>query len=63
MPADITRRLNQAVAQMLELPDVRRRMERDAIETRVMTSDEFTQFVASEIDKWAPIAKRVMKAN
>ena len=48
---------------MLEQPDVRKRMARDAIETRVMTSDEFTQFVASEIAKWAPIARQVMKAN
>jgi tripartite-type tricarboxylate transporter receptor subunit TctC len=63
LPADITLRLNAAVAKMLEHPDVRQRMARDAIETRAMTSGEFTQFVASEIDKWAPIAKRVMKAN
>jgi len=35
----------------------------DAVETRVMSSDEFTKFVASEIDKWAPVAKRVMQGN
>jgi tripartite-type tricarboxylate transporter receptor subunit TctC len=48
---------------MLELPEVRRRLDRDAVETRVMSSDEFTKFVASEIDKWAPVARRVMQAN
>ena len=42
---------------------MRRRLDRDAVETRAMTPDEFTQFVASEIDKWAPVAKRVMQAN
>ena len=42
---------------------MRKRMERDPIETRVRTSEEFTQFVASEIAKWAPIARRVMKTN
>ena len=63
LPADVTLRLNQAVGKMLEEPDVRKRMERDSIETRVMTSDEFTQFVASEIAKWVPIARRVMKTN
>jgi tripartite-type tricarboxylate transporter receptor subunit TctC len=63
LPADITLRLNQAAGRMLEQPDVRHRMARDAIETQVMTPEQFTQFVAGEIDKWAPIARRVMKAN
>ena len=34
-----------------------------AVETRVMTSDEFTTFVASEIARWTPIARRVMAGN
>ena len=38
-------------------------MARDAIETKVMTSAEFTHFVAGEIDKWAPVAKRIMKTK
>ena len=63
LPADITQRLNQAVADMLANPEVRKRMARDAIETKVMSSEEFTRFVAGEIDKWAPVAKRVMKAK
>jgi len=25
-----------------------------------MTPDEFTRFVAAEIEKWGPVAKRVM---
>jgi hypothetical protein len=52
LPPDVTQRLNAAVAAMLELPDVKKRLERDAIETRTMSPDEFTRFVASEIDKW-----------
>jgi tripartite-type tricarboxylate transporter receptor subunit TctC len=63
LPNDITQKLNQAVAKMLEHPDVRARLERDAVETKAMSSEEFTQFVASEIAKWAPIAKRVMPGN
>jgi tripartite-type tricarboxylate transporter receptor subunit TctC len=63
LPNDITAQLNSAVARMLELPEVRRRLDRDAVETRIMSSDEFTKFVASEIDKWAPVARRVMQAN
>ena len=63
LPNDITLRLNGAVARMLEHPDVRERLDRDAIETRAMSSEEFTQFVAREIAKWAPVAKRVMPGN
>ena len=63
LPNDVTQRLNAAVAKMLALPDVRKRLDRDAVETRVMTSDEFTAFVASEIDKWTPVARRVMPGN
>jgi tripartite-type tricarboxylate transporter receptor subunit TctC len=63
LPKDITERLNSAVAQMLQQPEVRKRLDRDAIETRAMSSEEFTAFVASEIAKWAPVAKRVMPGN
>jgi tripartite-type tricarboxylate transporter receptor subunit TctC len=48
---------------MLERPEVRNRLDRDSIETRTMTSEEFTQFVAGEIAKWTPVAKRVMQGN
>ncbi len=63
LPNDITLRLNAAVARMLELPEVKKRLDRDAIETRAMSPEQFTTFVASEIDKWAPIAKRLMQAR
>jgi tripartite-type tricarboxylate transporter receptor subunit TctC len=63
LPKDITQRLNATVATMLERPEVRKRLERDSIETQTMTSEEFTQFVAGEIAKWTPVAKRVMQAN
>lgn len=63
MPADITRKLNAAVAQMLTLPEVRKRLDRDAIETQAMSPEEFTAFVAAEIATWGTIAKRVLPAK
>ena len=63
LPRDITAKLNAAVAKMLEQPDVRARLGRDAVETKTMSPEEFTQFVAGEIARWAPVAKRVMPAN
>src|SRR5262245_3903942 len=61
LPADIVQRLNGAVNRMVELPEVRARLDRDAIETRPMSPEEITQYVASEIAKWGPLAKRVMQ--
>ena len=63
LPDDVTQRLNGAVAKMLQLPEVRKRFERDAVETHAMSSEEFTRFVAGEIEKWTPVAKRVMQKN
>jgi tripartite-type tricarboxylate transporter receptor subunit TctC len=59
LPSEITGKLNAAVAKILTDPEVRRRYERDAIEVRPMTSEEITNYMASEIEKWAPIAKRI----
>ena len=63
LPDEITQRLNAAVAQMVERPDVRALLDSDAIETQTMTPGEFTQFVADEIAKWGPVAKRVAAAH
>ena len=63
LPPEITSRLNTAVAAMLAQPEVKKRLDRDAIETQVMSPEEFTRFVAGEIEKWTPIAKRVMQKN
>jgi tripartite-type tricarboxylate transporter receptor subunit TctC len=63
IPNDIVQKLNRAVVKVLELPEVRKRLERDAIETRTMTPEEFTRFMASEIEKWAPLAKQVGQAK
>ena len=63
LPKDVTERLNAAVAAMLDEPGVKQRLARDAIETRAMSPEEFTRFVAGEIDRWGPVAKRVMGGN
>jgi tripartite-type tricarboxylate transporter receptor subunit TctC len=63
VPNEIVQKLNRAVVKVMALPEVRKRLERDAIETRAMTSEEFTTFMASEIEKWGPLAKRVGQTN
>lgn len=59
LPPAITLRLNQEVASMLAKPEVRARLERDAVETRVMSPEEFTAFMQEEIRKWAPLVKQL----
>lgn len=61
LPSDIVSRLNAAVSRMLELPQVRSKLDREAIEARSMSPDELTQYMASEIARWAPVAKRVVQ--
>ena len=58
---DIVQKLTGAVAKMLQLPEVRKKLERDAIEARAMTPEEITHYMASETEKWAPLAKRVVQ--
>ncbi len=59
----ITLRLNQEVAAMLAKPDIRARLERDAVETRVMSPEEFTAFMQDEIRKWVPLVKQLTSAK
>jgi tripartite-type tricarboxylate transporter receptor subunit TctC len=61
LPKEIVQKLNAGVARLLVLPEVRKRIDRDAIETRPMTSEEITAYMASEIEKWAPVARRIGK--
>ncbi len=61
VPDAIVQKLNRAVAEVLEMPDVRKKLDDDAIEREPMTPEQVTQFFAAEIAKWGPIAKRFVK--
>jgi tripartite-type tricarboxylate transporter receptor subunit TctC len=61
LPDEIVQKLNRAVAEVLEMPDVRKRLDDDAIEREPMTPAQVTKLFAGEIAKWGPIAKRFVK--
>jgi len=61
LPDEIVQRLNRAVAEVLEMPDVKKRLDDDAIEREPMTPAQVTAFFAAEIAKWGPIAKQFVK--
>ena len=57
LPADIVERLNAAVRGGLDSPEARQRLRPEAIEPGRMSPREFTEFVASEVQRWAPVVK------
>jgi tripartite-type tricarboxylate transporter receptor subunit TctC len=61
VPDEIVVKLNHSVAEVLEMPDVKKRLDDDAIEREPMTPEQVTKFFASEIAKWGPIAKQFVK--
>jgi tripartite-type tricarboxylate transporter receptor subunit TctC len=63
LPRDVVRALNREVIRAMGTPLVKKQIAYDAIETRPMTPAEITQFSQSEIDRWAPLIKRVMASK
>jgi tripartite-type tricarboxylate transporter receptor subunit TctC len=59
LPPDIAQALGREINQILQRPEVQKRMAQDEIETRLMTPDEFTRFLAGEVARWVPLAKQL----
>jgi tripartite-type tricarboxylate transporter receptor subunit TctC len=59
LPAGIVDRLNREVARILELPDVRKRLDLDAIQVKPMSPREVTEFVQEETDTWRPLGREL----
>ena len=63
MQKDIVERLNREVIKVLAQPRVQKQMQQEALLTRPMTPQQFTDFVRTEIDKWGPIAEQIGKSG
>ncbi|HEX9466586.1 MAG TPA: tripartite tricarboxylate transporter substrate binding protein [Alphaproteobacteria bacterium] len=57
LPPDIVNRINAVVTKSWQKPEVRKRLDRDAIDPEPYTPAEFTEFVKAEIARWAPLAR------
>lgn len=57
VPADIVQRLNGEVRRVLQLPDVLARLRPEGIEPGTLDAKAFTEFVAAEVKRWAPVVK------
>jgi tripartite-type tricarboxylate transporter receptor subunit TctC len=63
LPNDIALAVNREVEKAKDKPDLQKRLAVEAIQTEKMTPAEFTAFVASELAKWGPVAKAVIKTE
>ena len=57
LPAEIVNRVNAEVRRAMQQPDVRQRLRPEGIEPGNLTPQEFTDFVAQEVRRWAPVVK------
>jgi tripartite-type tricarboxylate transporter receptor subunit TctC len=57
LPPEVVTKINDIVTKSWRKPEVRKRLDRDAIDPEPYTPAEFTEFVKSEIARWAPLAK------
>ena len=57
MPADVVNRLNSEVRRILQLTDVRARLRPDGIEPHSLDATAFTEYMAAEVKRWAPIVR------
>ena len=59
LPREIVDKLNAAVTVAIGLPEVRKHLETEMVQTKTMTPAEMTAFMHNEVNKWSPIARRV----
>jgi tripartite-type tricarboxylate transporter receptor subunit TctC len=57
MPVEIVNRLNNEVRRVLQLPEVRARLRPEGIEPGTLDAKGFTEFVAAEVKRWAPVVR------
>jgi tripartite-type tricarboxylate transporter receptor subunit TctC len=57
MPADIVKQLNEAQVVVLKSPDLRQKLEVEAVEPLPMTPEQFAQFIRRDIARWTALAK------
>ncbi|MBI2319842.1 MAG: tripartite tricarboxylate transporter substrate binding protein [Betaproteobacteria bacterium] len=63
LPNEVVERLNAAVNKAMEVPEVRKHLENQLIQTKAMTPAEATAFMQNEVNKWAPVARRIAGSN
>ena len=63
LPNDIVQQVSRETLKAMQLPEVQKRLALDAIESRLMSPEEFTKFMEAEIARWTPLAKSLAATN
>jgi tripartite-type tricarboxylate transporter receptor subunit TctC len=63
LPRTIALRMNEEVGNALDAPAVRDRLVADGFELEKMSPAELTAFIREGLDRWGPLAKRLMSAG
>jgi tripartite-type tricarboxylate transporter receptor subunit TctC len=63
LPNDIVQQISRETLKAMQLPEVQKRLALDAIESRLMSPEDFTQYMVAETARWAPIAKQLAATN
>lgn len=61
MPAEVTRKLNEAVRQIMKTPKAQAMLDKLGMETFDWDVAEFNAYVRDEIKQWAPMVKSIAK--
>jgi tripartite-type tricarboxylate transporter receptor subunit TctC len=56
-PADVVKKLNAGLNDVLKQPDIQARLKQLNIDSRANTPDEFRSFVADETEKWGKVVR------
>ncbi len=59
LPSDITHRLNAAIIEVMQTPDVQKQLAHEGVEFKALSPEDFTKFVEAETARWAPLAKSI----
>jgi tripartite-type tricarboxylate transporter receptor subunit TctC len=59
LPGEVVTKLNAAFNKALDDPRVKKIIADEALQTKAMTPQQMTAYMQSEIDQWAPLAKRL----
>jgi tripartite-type tricarboxylate transporter receptor subunit TctC len=63
LPSSITLRMNQEIGDALDAPAVKDRLIAEGFELEKMSPAALTAFIRDGLDRWGPLAKRLMSAD
>jgi tripartite-type tricarboxylate transporter receptor subunit TctC len=60
MPADVVKKVNKAVNAALERPNIRKHLDEDAFDKRLLSPEETTALFKAENEKWTPAIRAAL---